>query len=59
MWQKLGIKNEDKVNWLVKKYEMKYDSMEDMSEHERKTYGMAVIFNVECSMKGDDYVNLR
>ena len=51
--KKLSLKNEKKVQWLTKKYGMKYDITEDMDEHEREYYGEAEIFSMECSMTAE------
>ena len=51
--EELGNKNEKKVNWLMKKYEMKFDVIEEMSENERNKYGMAEVLKAECGMEGE------
>ena len=54
--EELERRNVKKIEWLVKKYEMKYEMSVDMTEDEREKYGMSRILNMECDVTAE---NLR
>ena len=50
----LKKKNMKKVDWLVRKYEHKYDMSVDMTEDEYEKYGMSEILSMECTITADE-----
>ena len=54
--EELERRNVKKIEWLVKKYEMKYEMSVDMTEDECEKYGMSRILSMECDVTAE---NLR